>query len=216
VAIARTTAQDATGSTSATYPSTASAGDLLICAAAMWQTTNAASLAGWGSSIATVPAGPGSGSCATLQVWAKNSAGTEKVVTPSAGSGTTIFGVSLCEYTGVGNPYAFDGTLVTTGPAGANESSQVTGSLTTTNPGSLIFEVAATSDNNVTSPAWVTATLFDNNLAGGYRFWLGQYLPGATESGYSDTASWSSSTAYCATLLCAFKPAAAADLLAFF
>lgn len=202
--IARVSAHDGTGTTSATFGGTPTAGNLLLCAVATSDASPTCTITGW-TLIATV----GSASTFYLFLFAKTAAGTEGTVTPTSTAAVNL--TSVCEYSGTANPYATDGTATsstgTTPPL-------TTGSITTTNANDLIFTVCyVLALGSVTAPSWTTATEILSNNGATFALFCGQNIVSTTESGYTDVAHWTATTSLAsATLIAAFKATAAAQI----
>ena len=140
-----------------------------------------------------------------LTLFAKISAGNEGTVTPS---GTVVVDTSVCEYSGcVTSAVTQDGTAGATDATGSVTSLQ-SANITTSNAGSLIFEACFTIG---TAGSWASATKILDNTSSGEMF-CGQFLPGVTESGFHDTASWTTGGT-AVVLIAGFAPAAPAGFI---
>lgn len=194
--IARVTAADGVGTTSAAFGATPTAGHLLLCAVTS-NTGGTPTITGW----TQIGASATFGFSYVVRLFAKNAAGTEGTITPTANS-ATIYATEVCEYSGTPNPYVLDGTAA--GSIGNFTTSCATAAITTTDAGSLIITAGATS--STTSPGtWTTATgiLANNQNPGASN--LGQYLPGTTKTSYTDTYTYGGSTSG-GTIIAGFKP----------
>lgn len=196
--IARVSAHDGVGTTSATFGGTPTTGNTLLC----FVNSNSATItiSGW-TVVVVTSYGFGSSQVTLLS---KISAGSEGTITPAAAGGT-IEATSVCEYSGLANPVATDGTATGTG-SNSNVSTLGTGSLTTVNANDLIF-VGIGMNGTMTAPSWTTSTEILTNNAAASSF-CGEHIVSTTQSGFSDTAHWTTAREP-ATCIAAFKAASA-------
>lgn len=196
--ISRATANDKTGTTSATYSPTPTIHHLLLARVL----TNSASttLSGW-TNISSVQIG---NSGFFIYLFGKNSLGNESAISPSGG---TIENMAICEYVGSAYPYILDGTPSTSLNT-SGVTSQVTGTITTTNPSSLIVtavgfaSIGAESAYSLTTGTVITGMSVTGSVVGSFS---GQYIPGTTKTSFSDTAHWTGG-AQVGTIIAAFRP----------
>lgn len=199
MAISRITGQDATGASfsstlTVNWPGATTAGDLLI-----------AVVASQGSPVVTgytlVTSGT-ENTANTLAVYYKLATGSETSVSVTGGSAIT--NLSICEYTGNANPIMLDGTASAHSSGTTGETSWATSSITTTCASDLIFS-AALINGSPTGFSWATSTSILTNTAAFHTF-CGQHIVSTPQSGFTDTASWTSSNQV-VTIIAAFKAA---------
>lgn len=188
--IARVSAHDGTGTTSATFGGTPTAGNLLLAACAGFGAST--TLAGW-----TLITNGTNGFTYALSLFAKISAGNEGTVTPGTAATTMV-----CEYSGAAATLTQDGTAGFTGTTGATTLNSA--NISTTKTGSLIFLVCAREVASTFS--WATATKI---LAGNTLQCAGEYLPGTTVTTFHDTCTFGASND-AVMAIAGFQPAASA------
>lgn len=188
MAIARLTGQDcnntsATIAVTATFPSPTTAGNLLIAAVESTTGTGSTTMTGW--TLAKEQASTTTVRC--VSVFYKISTGDLTAVANNASA--TIMQIHAYEYSGAANPAVLETSNGNSGAA--SSTAQVTGTITTTQIGDLIFVVAQQTQTNGGGTSWATATLLQGNTTN--MLVVGQYLPGTTLTGFQDTASWTTS-----------------------
>lgn len=192
--IARVTAHDGVGGSSATFGGTPTSGNLLFALTGDADTNT--TITGWTKITSGSEASIGG-----LCLFAKTAAGTEGTITPS---GAFVFQTSVCEYSGVRNPFAQDGTAGSA--ATSSGTSLASSAISTTDSGSLLFYGVLFS-GAVTNLAFSggVSSPFLTNSGLGLKGNAGQYLPAATVSGFQSTASWTTGAA-AILLVAGFKP----------
>lgn len=188
MSFSRLTAQDCNGSGSIPYtksfPSATTSGNLLIAAVQCNCVPANISMSGWTLLLAE--------KCGTQTACAalfyKISSG-DTSLTISSSTGTTCQ-VQAYEYSGNPNPIIIE---TYNGTQNSSANSANTGNITTSQSGDLIFVVAAQNTTNGGSTSWTTATNLQANTQ--TSLMSGQYLPGTTLTGFSDTAHWSTNRA---------------------
>lgn len=209
MAISRLTGQDqtvnsGTQNVSATYPLTATAGNLLIAVVTGGAVgTNSITVGGTWTKYVDVAVGGGGSTSITL--FYKLSLGNETTVT-AHNSAANGMGLDIFEYTGNANPIVTDGTAL--GNSGTSPlTTKVTPTITTTNANDLIFTCAGF-DFSATSFSWTIATVIGSNiLQTGRRLVCGEDITSTTQASFSDTISWTSNSGV-GTIIAAFQAAA--------
>lgn len=207
MAISRVTSQDNHGSVTTgntvtvAWPATPTAGDLLVAFIRGIGATgfNTLSATGFTQLAILTPTN------APIGIFYKLAIGNEVNVVATTSNNSTGGQVAISEFTGNANPIVTDGTAG--GTQGAlNATSVATPAITTTDPNDLILTFAYQSRGTTAGDAWVTASKFNESNPSGTMF-LGQYFPGTTLSGFSDTASWTGTAGSSFAFISAFKAA---------
>lgn len=140
----------------------------------------------------------------SMTMFSRIADGTESAIHFDPGNPNAHCSADIFEYSGNANPTVIDAAAVGTTSGGAGATSLATGAITTSLAGDLIFSAAGNFDDGG-SAAWVTSTVIGNNeLASRPQIFCGQYIPGTTVTGFSDTASWTASLPV-STIIVAFK-----------
>lgn len=201
------------GQTTKTYPGGTTAGNLLIAAYQSGAASaTAASLTGWTQvGGANVPLNNAS---ATLACFYKIADGTESVITIAQAGASTTGQMHIYEYSGTANPAVAEANNSSTSIS-VSGSSRVTGTITTLDPGDLVFVASATNAANGGSSTgwWVSASVLQ--AGGTNRLIVGEYLPGSALTGFQDTASWNTARTNSAMIV-AFKAKKAGSFFPFF
>lgn len=186
MAIARITGQDtfatsATASVTGTFPVASVAGRVLF--AFVWSNSAADDNAMTGWTKATSVGIGSAGTSGRMTLFYKVSTGdTAATATTTLGTAMRMF---LLEYSGVAVPVALDGTPNSATSGASTVTSQVTGTITSGNTGSLflVFEGGVTGHG---TDVWASAT--ELLIGSSTLCFIGQYLPGTTLTGFQDTA----------------------------
>lgn len=209
MAISRLTGQDAQShlssggsSVSVSYPGATTAGNLLLAVIVGNANSAAITISGW----STLCSGAQNATSNTMAVLYKLATGSE---TSIAASFSVSFAsqalIDIFEYTGNANPIVLDGTASTANNSGSNVTTYATPSITTTNASDLIFSVIITL--SVSGLSWATSSVLGTNTgSGGFEVNCGQYIASGAQSGFFDTATWTTSH-YAGTMIGAFKAA---------
>lgn len=204
--IARVTGSDAnttgaSGSVTLSFGQTTTVGNLLIAAVCAPSGSGAGSntMSGWTAAV-DVGRGATQNSGDTSVFYKISTGDTSATATCTSGGAMAMM---LFEYSGVANPVVTDG-INDAFSGSTSVSSQVTGTITTTNAGDLIFVANGTSTTmGASGQAWATATILSANAR--VLLSCGQYLPGTIVTGFQDTASWNTAGRAGAVIV-AFKP----------
>lgn len=207
MAISRLSAQDNTanpGTTSATitYPNPTTTGNLLVVVALENSVISAPAITGF----TAITQGISSGASDLTVLYAISTGQTTLTIT--FGTGTTTSQYAAFEYTGNANPVSLDTSNTNTSGL-TTGTSFVTASITTTLAADLIIEAIGTQGAmGGTTPGWTTST----NLATvPPRLLVGEYLPGAIKTSFTDMGQWTGGTARAASsIVLAFKAAVVA------
>lgn len=205
MAIVRIPSQDAqafsnsSNSVAASYPVGATTGNLLIAAvSATGGSGSSITIIGWTQLAATTM----DGSTGQGAILYKLASGGEFTVTAN-GSTATNMAISIFEYAGNANPIATDGSAGAANGGGSSITSLATTSITTFKAADLIITAILTG-SSPTNFSWTTATLIGSNTSGLARLAAGENIVSSTQSGYTDTASWSGASTTAVTVIGAF------------
>ncbi len=182
MAIARVSASDNTGSgATVTFGSSTTTGNLLIVAAynASAETTSG------GLTVATSAGVNGNAFFITVLYCISTGVNTFTL------SNTGVTQWITSEYSGAANPVFLDGTPGTSGNSTSTTTSITTAAITTARAGSLIYEVLGSGTVVLSVTGWTHATTLPSI---GNKLAAAQFIPGVTESGYTDTATTNSKT----------------------
>lgn len=181
-------------STTATYGSAATAGNLLVAAAYTNGNAGTMSITGWTKGIETAY----SGTAQSVAIFYKLAAGGETGVTLN---GATICRLHIAEFSGLSNPIVTDGT---NSNAMTTVTTINTNSVTTTNADDLIIVASGTSTGETGTRGWDSSfsTLLDD--ATSFRLLSGYQIVASTGT-YSSTATQGNTATNSGAVIMAFQ-----------
>ena len=174
--------------------------DLLVLFINQSATTSAPTITGW--TVHATYSTYGNAGVNSQYVAYQSSPGNVGTVTPTVGSGGTILGIVGFVVPGASTNVDVIVNELSTSGSGTVKTS---GSVTTTDPGSIVLAGMALANNSGTITAWTGTGPMNNLATTNIKNFGGYYVPGTTLSGATFTANWTNSRANC-MLVVAFKP----------